>query len=166
MFSNLSDEDLLSQGDAKDPRRSKSSIGHSRRESKDDAWVDILVGAQRRMNDQAAELRALGNRRPPVKRRSLSDPELVREEIAQALMAAGPEPSEDDDPRLSQDHAHDDTQELTDDEDIYGPQRTRKKSGRRSDGTRRTLRTSSRCHICARPRKMRQGFRLPCPASL
>jgi hypothetical protein len=116
MFANLSDDDLLSADD-KDPRRSKSSMGHARRESKDDAWVDILVGAQRRLNDQSSDLRPSGTRRP-VTRRSMSDPELAREEIAQALKEAGPVPPEDDDVRPSQDYTHDGTSFT--DEDVYG----------------------------------------------
>ncbi|KAF8501207.1 hypothetical protein JB92DRAFT_2977043 [Gautieria morchelliformis] len=117
MFANLSEDDLLSADD-KDPRRSKSSMGHTRKESKDDAWVDILVGAQRRLNDQASELRPSGTRRPMM-RRSMSDPELAREEIAQALKEAGPIPPEDDDVRPSEDLTNDGTTSLTD-EDVYG----------------------------------------------
>lgn len=113
------DDELLSADDRdnKDTRRSKSSMGHLRKESKDDAWVDILVGSQRRLNDQAAELRPSsdGGRR----RRSMSDPELAREEIAQALKDAGPKPPEDDDTSLSQYPTHEGTVSPTD-EDIYG----------------------------------------------
>ena len=120
MFANLSDDELPSLEDNdKDPRRSKSSMGHLRRESKDDAWVDILVGAQKRMNDPTADLRPSGGRRPLARRRSLSDPELAKEEIAQALKEAGPVPLEDDDVPLSQDNAHEGSPSPTD-EDRYG----------------------------------------------
>ncbi|KAF8577497.1 hypothetical protein K439DRAFT_1364585 [Ramaria rubella] len=126
MFANLSDEELGSgpHDDDKDPRRSKSSMGHVRKESKDDAWVDILVGAQRRLNDQSAEMRPAGVTRRPIKRRSLSDPELqhAREEIAQALKDAGPVPSEaDDDKPVSRDHTQEHAEESQSDEELYGP---------------------------------------------
>lgn len=71
-----------------------------RRESKDDAWVDILVGTQsRRMGGQDAELKRGDDRRKGIRARR-SDPDLASLEVAQALAAVrdrSPSPPTDDD---------------------------------------------------------------------
>ncbi|KAF8063469.1 hypothetical protein FPV67DRAFT_1506721 [Lyophyllum atratum] len=61
-------------GDSPEPE----SVKQKRRESKDDAWVDILVGTQkRRMGGQDAERKGLHSRR--------SDPDIASLEVAQVL---------------------------------------------------------------------------------
>jgi len=68
---------------------------HDRRESRDDAWVDILVGSQeRRMGGQDADLKRPGLR---GLRGGRSDPELASQEVAKALAAVKERaPSTDD----------------------------------------------------------------------
>ncbi|TFY53287.1 hypothetical protein EVG20_g10185, partial [Dentipellis fragilis] len=61
-----------------------------RRQSRDDAWVDILVASNsRRLGGQDAELRS------PLKG-GISDPELASQEVAQALAAVRGHPASDD----------------------------------------------------------------------
>lgn len=72
------------------------------RESKDDAWVDILVATHsRRMGGQEAELKKSGDRVRGLRGRSephLADPELASMEVAQALagVRATSPPSDDE----------------------------------------------------------------------
>lgn len=62
------------------------AVKQARRETKDDAWVDILVGSQdRRMGGQDAELTPAERRRGIRGRRS--DPEIASMEVAQVLAA-------------------------------------------------------------------------------
>jgi hypothetical protein len=62
------------------------AVKQKRRESKDDAWVDILVGSQnRRIGGQDAELSAAERRRGLRGRRS--DPDMASMEVAQVLAA-------------------------------------------------------------------------------
>jgi hypothetical protein len=84
-----SDSDSLS-----DSGRLKSNgVGHNKRLSKDDAWIDILVAdsSRRRVPGQDAEM---GNNRRRHISSNRSDPELAREEMAKAL--AGVPPPDDD----------------------------------------------------------------------
>ncbi|TFK38371.1 hypothetical protein BDQ12DRAFT_683547 [Crucibulum laeve] len=83
-----------------------------RRESRDDAWVDILVNSQsRRMGGQDAEL-SPGERRRGVKGRR-SDPDLASLEVAQVLAAiqnrspSPPSPSGVVEDRVDRDHGID-----------------------------------------------------------
>ena len=69
-------------GDVQEPE----DVKQKRRESRADAWVDILVGSQsRRMGGQDAEL-SPGERRKAAKNRR-SDPEMASMEVAQVLAA-------------------------------------------------------------------------------
>ncbi|KAF9466768.1 hypothetical protein BDZ94DRAFT_1157316 [Collybia nuda] len=62
------------------------AVKQKRRQSKDDAWVDILVGTQsRRIGGQDAELTSAERRRGLRGRRS--DPEMASMEVAQVLAA-------------------------------------------------------------------------------
>ena len=65
-----------------------------RRQSKDDAWIDILVGdsAKRRLGGQDAEMKP----RSGKLRNNRSDPELAQKEIEEALSRAGAPPPDDD----------------------------------------------------------------------
>jgi len=65
-----------------------------RRQSKDDAWIDILVGdsAKRRLGGQDAELKP----RSGKLKNNRSDPELAQKEIEEALSRAGAPPPDDD----------------------------------------------------------------------
>ena len=65
-----------------------------RRQSKDDAWIDILVGdsSKRRLAGQDAELKP----RSGKLRNNRSDPELAQKEIEEALSRAGAPPPDDD----------------------------------------------------------------------
>ncbi|KIJ44471.1 hypothetical protein M422DRAFT_252076 [Sphaerobolus stellatus SS14] len=83
--------------------------GRKEKERDEDAWVDILVGSQRRMDGQAAVMRGtagggkgrgtgVGTGAAGIrKRRSAEDvdPQRVHEEIERALREAGPEPVDD-----------------------------------------------------------------------
>jgi hypothetical protein len=67
--------------------------GHAKKGSKEDAWVDILVGSQdRRIGGQEAEFRKAGvwELKGGISEPELpiSDPELASQEVAQALAAA------------------------------------------------------------------------------
>lgn len=83
-LASFSDDDL--------PLDSRSK--HARRQSKDDAWVDILVANNnRRMAGQDAELRTglKGGR---------SDPELASQEISEVLASLGQVQSDDEDEEM------------------------------------------------------------------
>jgi hypothetical protein len=69
-------------------------LKNERRQSKDDAWIDILVGesAKRRLAGQDAELKP----RSGKLRSNRSDPELAQKEIEEALSRAGAPPPDDD----------------------------------------------------------------------
>ncbi len=68
-------------------------LKQERRESKDDTWIDILVGdsAKRRLAGQDAELKPRSG-----KLNNRSDPELAQKEIEEALSRAGAPPPDDD----------------------------------------------------------------------
>lgn len=71
---------------------------HKKRESRDDAWVDILVATHsRRLGGQEAEMRKPGDRIRGLKG-GRSDPELASMEVAQALagIRARSPPSDDE----------------------------------------------------------------------
>lgn len=69
-------------------------LKHERRQSKDDAWIDILVGdsAKRRLGGQDAEMKS----RSGKLRNNRSDPELAQKEIEEALSRVGAPPPDDD----------------------------------------------------------------------
>jgi len=69
-------------------------LKQERRQSKDDAWIDILVGesAKRRLGGQDAEMKPRGGKL----RNNRSDPELAQKEIEEALSRAGAPPPDDD----------------------------------------------------------------------
>jgi len=69
-------------------------LKQERRLSKDDAWIDILVGdsAKRRLAGQDAEL----NARSGKLKNNRSDPDLAQKEIEEALSRAGAPPPDDD----------------------------------------------------------------------
>jgi hypothetical protein len=69
-------------------------LKHDGRQSKDDAWIDILVGdsAKRRLGGQDAEMKS----RSGKLRNSRSDPELAQKELEEALSRAGAPPPDDD----------------------------------------------------------------------
>lgn len=68
-------------------------LKQERRQSKDDAWIDILVGdsAKRRLGGQDAEMKPRSG-----KLNNRSDPELAQKEIEEALSRAGAPPPDDD----------------------------------------------------------------------
>ena len=70
-------------------------LKQERRQSKDDAWIDILVGdsSKRRLGGQDAELKPRGGAKLKNNR---SDPELAQKEIEEALSRAGAPPPDDD----------------------------------------------------------------------
>ncbi|RDB21827.1 hypothetical protein Hypma_011076 [Hypsizygus marmoreus] len=68
-----------------DGREETEAVKQKRRESKDDAWVDILVATHsRRMAGQDAEVKDGGERRRGVRGRR-SDPDIASLEVAQVL---------------------------------------------------------------------------------
>lgn len=91
-LASYSDDELNESNGTGDPTTSKSQ----RRQSKDDAWVDILVAnSGRRLNNQEAELRVPRGRGLKGGR---SDPELASMEVAAALAAVqGKVPDDEDD---------------------------------------------------------------------
>ncbi|KAF9495534.1 hypothetical protein BDN71DRAFT_1506671 [Pleurotus eryngii] len=85
-LASYSDEERNSGGDGVTDEAEKQK----RRQSRDDAWVDILVATHnRRMGGQEAEIRAPGERR----RRVGPDPELASLEVAQVLASVQQERS-------------------------------------------------------------------------
>ncbi|KAF4588102.1 hypothetical protein EYR38_010067 [Pleurotus pulmonarius] len=85
-LASYSDEERNSGGDGVADEAEKQK----RRQSRDDAWVDILVATHnRRMGGQEAEMRAPGERR----RRVGPDPELASLEVAQVLASVQQERS-------------------------------------------------------------------------
>lgn len=85
-LASYSDEERNSGGDGVTDEAEKQK----RRQSRDDAWVDILVATHnRRMGGQEAEMRAPGERR----RRVGPDPELASLEVAQVLASVQQERS-------------------------------------------------------------------------
>ncbi|KAF4583846.1 hypothetical protein EYR40_002341 [Pleurotus pulmonarius] len=85
-LASYSDEERNSGGDGVADEAEKQR----RRQSRDDAWVDILVATHnRRMGGQEAEMRAPGERR----RRVGPDPELASLEVAQVLASVQQERS-------------------------------------------------------------------------
>ncbi|TFY74095.1 hypothetical protein EWM64_g9917, partial [Hericium alpestre] len=89
-LASYSDEELnLGNGSARGLSKAE------KRQSRDDAWVDILVANHsRRMGGQDAEMRRAGGR--PLKG-GISDPELASQEVAQALAAVRGHLPDDDD---------------------------------------------------------------------
>jgi hypothetical protein len=90
-LASYSDDEYNSSPSGPDSSKKK----HEKRESRDDAWVDILVSSQeRRLGGQDAELKRPGQRRL---RPGRSDPELAKQEVAKALAAVKERaPSTDD----------------------------------------------------------------------
>lgn len=68
-----------------DDENGSGGEGSGRRRSKDDAWVDILVGQNKRKAGQEAGFRQAGIWSDNVK--GISDPDLASQEVAQALAA-------------------------------------------------------------------------------
>jgi hypothetical protein len=70
------------------------TLKQERRQSKDDAWIDILVGdsAKRRLGGQDAEMKPHGGKL----KNNRSDPDLAQKEIEEALSRAGAPPPDDD----------------------------------------------------------------------
>lgn len=77
-----------------DTANGNAQLKQERRQSKDDAWIDILVGdpAKRRLAGQDAEMKARGGKL----KNNRSDPELAQKEIEEALSRAGAPPPDDD----------------------------------------------------------------------
>src|SRR5260221_10926243 len=76
---------------------SRKVTKEERRRSKDDAWVDILVGSHScRAGNQDTEVRCTGGPRP--RNASRQDPEIASQEVAQVLAGIhGPSPPFDGD---------------------------------------------------------------------